>query len=195
MGAGGGDPTVSSPRKACSGKASRGGWGVCRGRAGVRGGAPLCSSVHVCLCVRVRAWQTHKGGRMLSFQKRCGDISEDVLSSRSGGSQRTRAPCPRRSLDPHAGPFGSDRGHLPRFPGRGLCPERRRLTSEAGVGPAGRPRVTARARGDPAGSGAAGSARPSPPQGSDPARRCPPRPRAPPPSRPPQPCPAAAAAE
>lgn len=140
---------------------------MCRGRAGVRGGTHLCSSVHVCLCVRVRVWQTHKGGRVLSFQKRCGDISEDVHSGRSGDSQRPRAPCPRRSLDPHAGPFGSDLSHLPRFPGRGLRPERRRpgpaSPARLGWAPQGGRRSPRGREGTPRGRALLGARAPRPP--------------------------------
>lgn len=124
---------------------------------------------------------------MLSFQKRCGDISEDVLSGGRGAvSDPQSAPTllpgsARAALRIRSQPSvslsreGSVRGEVAASP-----------VSPASLGweP---PEAEGHREGErgPRGAGPAGERAGLPGRG-------PPSPRAPPPSRPPQPCPAAA---
>ena len=109
-------------------------------------------------------WQPEKGWRMLSFQKRCGDISEDVLSGGRGAvgdpqSAPTLLPgSARAALRIRSQPSvslsreGSVRGEVAASP-----------VSPASLGwEPRRPGVTARASGDPAEPGLLVSAQVSP---------------------------------
>lgn len=144
MGVGGGHQTVCSPRKAWLGKARGGG---------------------VCLCVCERACGSlRRAGGCCRFRNGVGTFLR-TSSPEAGGQSATPSPRPRCSLDPHARPFGFDHSHLCRFPVRGLCAERWRPAPcrlRAWGGSRRRPRVTARASGDPAEPGLLVSAQVSP---------------------------------
>lgn len=107
-----------------------GGWAeAAEVRSAVHIWAPACMRVCVCeraclgVGVRVCVCQTEKDERMLSFQKRRGDISQDVLS---GGRGTVGDPAPRAHAAPWiraCGPSAQTAAICLAFPG-GVCAQR-----------------------------------------------------------------------